>query len=211
MPPHASPVPPQAPAAASHTLIEDVQAIVIGCLFVALSIVMLRESRLLTGGIAGLSFVVHYLTGWRVGLVLFFINLPFYVVGLRALGRRFTFKTFCAVGVLSLLTEIVPKLVSFQHLDPLFSAVMAGLLAGIGILILIRHGASLGGIGILAIYLQQRRGWRAGTVQMSFDCMILSIGLLVVSPEKVVLSIIGAAALNLVIGVNHRPDRYHGF
>ena len=88
---------------------------------------------------------------------------------------------------------------------------MAGLLAGIGILILIRHGASLGGIGILAIYLQKRRGWRAGTVQMSFDCMILSIGLLVVSPEKVVLSIIGAAALNLVIGVNHRPDRYHGF
>ena len=113
--------------------------------------------------------------------------------------------------MLSLLTEIVPKLVSFQHLDPLFSAVMAGLLAGIGILILIRHGASLGGIGILAIYLQKRRGWRAGTVQMSFDCMILSIGLLVVSPEKVVLSIIGAAALNLVIGVNHRPDRYHGF
>ncbi len=211
MPPHESSVPSQPPAAASHTLIEDIQAIVIGCLFVALSIVMLRESRLLTGGIAGLSFVVHYLTGWRFGLVLFFINLPFYIFGLRALGRRFTVKTFCAVGVLSLLTEIVPRLVSFQHLDPLFSAIMAGLLAGIGILILIRHGASLGGIGILAIYLQKRRGWRAGTVQMSFDCMILSIGLLVVSPEKVVLSIIGAAALNLVIGVNHRPDRYHGF
>jgi len=27
----------------------------------------------------------------------------------------------------------------------------------------------------------------------------------------VALSIIGAAALNLVIAVNHRPDRYHGF
>ena len=94
MPPHASPAPSQPPAAASHTLIEDVQAIVIGCLFVALSIVMLRESRLLTGGSAGLSFIVHYLTGWRFGLVLFFINLPFYIFGLRALGRRFTVKTF---------------------------------------------------------------------------------------------------------------------
>ena len=110
MPPHASPAPSHPPAAASHTLIEDVQAIVIGCLFVALSIVMLRESRLLTGGSAGLSFIVHYLTGWRFGLVLFFINLPFYIFGLRALGRRFTVKTFCAVGVLSLLAETLPKL-----------------------------------------------------------------------------------------------------
>ena len=94
---------------------------------------------------------------------------------------------------------------------PLFGAVMAGLMSGIGILILIRHGASLGGIGVLAIYLQKRKGWRAGSVQMGFDCLILSLGLLVVSPEQVALSIIGAAALNLVIAVNHRPDRYHGF
>ncbi|WP_298596103.1 YitT family protein [Zoogloea sp.] len=201
----------QPPGAAPHTLVEDLQALITGCLFVALSILMLRESRLLTGGTTGLSFLLHYLSGWRLGLVLFLVNLPFYAFGLAALGKRFTVKTFCAVGTLALFTEIVPGLVHFSRLDPVFAAVMGGLLAGIGILILMRHGASLGGSGVLAIYLQKTRGWRAGTVQMSLDVCILSLGLLVVSPGEVGLSILSAAALNLVIGINHRPDRYFGF
>ena len=203
--------PADLPAPAPHTPIEDLQALITGCLFVALSILMLRESRLLTGGTTGLSFLFHYLSGWRLGLVLFLVNLPFYAFGLAALGKRFTFKTFCAVGTLSLFTEIIPGLVHFDRLDPVFAAVMGGLLAGIGILILMRHGASLGGAGVLAIYLQKTRGWRAGTVQMSLDVFILSLGLLVISPGQVGLSILSAAALNLVIGINHRPDRYFGF
>lgn len=47
----------------SHTPIEDIQAVLIGCLFVALALVMLRENRLLTGGTTGLSFILHYLSG----------------------------------------------------------------------------------------------------------------------------------------------------
>ena len=49
------------------------------------------------------------------------------------------------------------------------------------------------------------------SVQMSVDVLILSLGLLVISPGEVGLSILSAAALNLVIGINHRPDRYFGF
>lgn len=193
-----------------HTPFEDVQGVFTGCLFVALALVMFRESTLLTGGTTGLAFLAHYLVGWPLGAILFLINLPFYVFGLRTLGRPFTTKTFCAVGVLALQTELVPGLVSFEHLDPVFGAVMAGLLAGTGILILIRHGASLGGVTILALYLQKRRGWRAGTVQMAIDCAILSLGLLAVPVDKLALSVLGAAALNFVIAVNHRPDRYFG-
>ena len=206
-PPHARTPVPQAQA---HTVFEDVQGVLTGCLFVALAVLMLRESSLLTGGTTGLAFLTHYLGGWPLGIVLFMINLPFYVFGLRTLGRTFTIKTFCAVGVLALQTELLPAVIGFEHLNPVFSAIMGGLLAGIGILILIRHGASLGGVTILALYFQKLRGWRAGWVQMGFDCLILSLGLLAVSPDKVALSVLGAAALNFVIAVNHRPGRYFG-
>ena len=117
----------------------------------------------------------------------------------------------CAWPVLTRWPDDTLGLVHFDRLDPVFAAVMGGLLAGIGILILMRHGASLGGSGVLAIYLQKTRGWRAGSVQMSVDVLILSLGLLVISPGEVGLSILSAAALNLVIGINHRPDRYFGF
>jgi uncharacterized membrane-anchored protein YitT (DUF2179 family) len=83
-------------------------------------------------------------------------------------------------------------------------------LAGTGILILIRHGASLGGVTIMAVYLQKSRGWRAGNVQMGVDFAILLIAFAVSDASKALLSLLGAAALNLVIGINHRSDRYYG-
>ncbi|MBS0511551.1 MAG: YitT family protein [Proteobacteria bacterium] len=198
------------PEPARHSLIEDVQGVLIGSLFVGLAVVMFRDAALLTGGTTGLAFLLHYSAGWPLGALLFILNLPFYVFGLKAIGTRFTVKTFCAVGILSLYTELLPRLVTFARLDPVFAAIMAGLLAGTGILILIRHGASLGGIGVLAIYLQKTRGWRAGTVQMVADSGILGAAFAVVAPDKVVLSVLGAFALNLVIMINHRPDRYFG-
>ena len=198
-------VPPRA-----HSALEDVQAILTGCLFVALVLVFMRDSRLLPGGVTGLAFIVHYASGWALGAALFVLNLPFYLFAWRALGWRFTLKTFVAVAVLALYTELLPRLVGLARLDPVFSAVMSGLLAGTGILILMRHQASLGGLGALAFYLQQRRGWRAGTVQMLCDALILGSALWLLPPGRVALSVLSAAALNFVIAINHRPDRYHG-
>ncbi|WP_366557553.1 YitT family protein [Rhodoferax sp.] len=111
-----------------HRPYEDVQALITGTLFVALGIVMFGHSGLLTGGTAGIAFLIHYATGWNFGLVFFLINLPFYGLAWRRMGRAFTLKTFAAVGLLSLFVNLLPKLVSFQSLSPAFSAVMGGLL-----------------------------------------------------------------------------------
>jgi uncharacterized membrane-anchored protein YitT (DUF2179 family) len=106
--------------------------------------------------------------------------------------------------------EVLPQWIGFSHLNAVFAAVMAELLAGTGILILIRHGASLGGVTITAIYLQKTRGWRAGNVQMAVDLLILLAAFATTEPHKALLSLLGAVAVNLVIGVNHRTDRYYG-
>jgi uncharacterized membrane-anchored protein YitT (DUF2179 family) len=198
------------PTAQPHRWYEDVQGWLTGCLFVALAVLMFREAGLLTGGTTGLAFLLHYLQGWPLGAVLFAVNLPFYVFGWVAMGPKFTLKTFVAVGLLSVYVEWLPLALSFEHLNPVFATVAAGLLAGTGILILIRHGASLGGIGIMALYFQKRRGWRAGTVQMAVDAVILLGAFWVVTPWQVGLSLLGAAALNMVIALNHRTGRYFG-
>jgi uncharacterized membrane-anchored protein YitT (DUF2179 family) len=81
---------------------------------------------------------------------------------------------------------------------------------GIGLLILFRHQACLGGLNILAIWLQEKKGVRAGVFQMVVDSAVVLASLLVVSPATIGLSIVGALALNLVLAVNHRPGRYLG-
>lgn len=193
-----------------HHFIEDVQAILSGTLIFAFAIVLFRQAGLLTGGTAGLAFLAYYATDLPFGLLYFVINLPFYIFGMRALGKSFTIKTFCAVALLSAFSETLPLLLRFETLDPLFAAVLGGLLAGVGLLMLIRHQASLGGLGILAIYLQKTRGWRAGTLQMIADAGIVCGSLAIADPARVALSVVGAMMLNMVLTINHRPGRYFG-
>ena len=196
--------------AAPHSRLEDIQGLLTGCLFVALGVCMLREATLFTGGTTGVAFLAHYFFGLPLGAVLFVINLPFYVFGWHKLGHAFTIKTFASVGLLSAYVELLPRWISFAYLDPIFAAIMAGLLVGTGILILIRHGASLGGVTIMAVYLQKTRGWRAGHVQMAIDAIILLTAFALTDGYKALLSLLGAFALKLVIAVNHRADRYYG-
>ena len=193
-----------------HHLFEDIQALLCGTLVFAFAIMLFRQAGMLTGGTAGLAFLAHYATGLSFGVLYFVLNIPFYVFDLRAIGKAFTLKTFCAVTLLSVFTETLPYVVRFEFLNPVFAAVLGGLLAGVGLLMLIRHQASLGGIGILAIYLQKTRGWRAGTLQMIADGSIVLAALLIADAERIALSVLGAVLLNIVLTINHRPGRYFG-
>lgn len=193
-----------------HHWLEDAQAVATGTLLFALAVILFRQAGLLTGGTAGLTFLAHYATGLSFGLLYFLINIPFYALGLKALGKSFTLKTFCAVGLLSLYSELMPQWISVERIHPLFAAILGGLLAGAGVLMLIRHQASLGGLSILAIYLQKAKSWRAGSVLMAADGLIVTGALFIVDLDKVALSIVGAFMLNLVLTINHRPGRYFG-
>ncbi|MBB1076747.1 YitT family protein [Rhodoferax sp. 4810] len=191
-----------------HQPFEDVQALFTGTLFVAFGVLMFGNTGLLTGGTTGLALLIHYTLGWNFGAVLFLVNVPFYVLAWRRMGRAFTLKTVLAVGLLSGLVTLLPKLVSFGVLSPVFTSVMGGLLMGVGILMLFRHRASLGGFNVLALFLQDRFGWRAGRVQMVMDALVLLGSFAVLDWQHVALSVLGAVMLNQTLATNHRTERY---
>ncbi len=194
-----------------HAWYDDALAFATGTLFIAIGVTMFTHAGLLTGGTAGLAFLAHYASGIGFGPLFFAINLPFYLLAWKAMGRSFTLKTFAAVTCLSLLTSAIPRWAGFAVLDPWFAAVAGGLLMGAGFLVLFRHHASLGGLNILVLALQKRFGWRAGWVQLGMDGAILLASLAVVEPQRILMSITGALALNLTLALNHRPGRYVAF
>jgi uncharacterized membrane-anchored protein YitT (DUF2179 family) len=196
--------------AAKHSGFEDAQAIATATLFDALGIAMFAQAGLLTGGTAGIAFLIHYATGWRFGAVFFVVNLPLAWLAVRTLGMRFTLKSFLAVTLLSIFSECVPLVLRFEWLHPLYAGVMGGFLIGVGLLMLFRHHASLGGLNVLVLWLQQSRGWSAGKLQLAMDSLIVLAAFAIVDPLRVAISVLGAVALNLVIAVNHRPGRYLG-
>jgi uncharacterized membrane-anchored protein YitT (DUF2179 family) len=191
-----------------HSLAEDAQGIVYGATMAAFGIVILTHLGLVTGQTAGLAVLISYATGWGFGPVFFAINLPFYVVGYLRMGLVFTLKTFVAVALLSGLSLWLPSQISFATLNPWVGAVLFGFCSGSALLALFRHGASLGGIGILALILQDRMGWRAGWVQLGFDAALFALAFLVIEARAVLISFLGALVVNLVIAINHRRDRY---
>lgn len=179
-----------------------------GTLMVSFGVMMLRQSGALTGSTAGLAFLIHYLTHYSFGAVFFTINLPFYWLSIRRMGWPFTLKTFSSVALVSIFTSLYPLFIHFDHLEPFYAVLFGNVVMGMGFIVLFRHKASLGGMNILSLYLQDKYGIRAGKLQMGVDFVIVLASLFVVSIPMLIASIMGAFVLNLIIAMNHRPGRY---
>ncbi|WP_247872506.1 YitT family protein [Azospirillum sp. TSO35-2] len=193
---------------AAHSVFDNVQGQVFGVVMTAFGIAILHAAGLITGQAAGLAFVISYATGLNFGLLFFLVNLPFYFLALARIGVRFTVGSLIAVTGISVLSSVLPSVMSFNAIDPFVAAVLAGFCVGIGVIGLFRHGASGGGVGILAYYIQQKTDFRAGWLQALFDLAIFSGAAFVLDWQALLASALGAAVLNAFVAFNHRADWY---
>ena len=191
-----------------HTYMDDSLALFAGTFFVGMTLILYQQAGLLTGSTAGIAFVIHYATGWSFSLVFFVINLPFYWFAWKYLGKAFTYKTFISVGMLSIMTFIVPKFLHIDYIHPLFASIAGGLMLGTGVLFLARHNSSLGGVTIISLYAQQRYGQSAGKVQTVIDCVVVALAFGVLPFAQVLWSILAAVIMGVFLTLNHRPGRY---
>ncbi|WP_319531084.1 YitT family protein [uncultured Cohaesibacter sp.] len=191
-----------------HSLFEDIQGIAFGVFSCAIGFVFLTHLGLITGQTAGLALVISYLTGYNFGLVFFLVNIPFYWFTYHTLGLAFTIKSAICVAALSVIVEILPKLIVFDYLDPFAGTLAFGAVTGVGLLAIIRHDGSLGGAGALALTIQEATSFRAGYVQQVFDVLIFATALFLFPFEKVAFSLLGSIILNFIIAINHRRDHY---
>lgn len=185
-------------------------AYVLGTALCALGVQFLAFGGLITGQTAGLGVILNYTTGVSFSIWFFVLNMPFYVLGWLRMGPSFTIRSFIAVALLSLFAEIFARAISFETLPNVLAAPLSGGLIGMGLIVIFRHGASLGGVGVLALYLQDRTGFKAGWTQLIFDATLFAAAFLALPWGTVAWSLVGAVVTNMMIAVNHRKDRYIG-
>lgn len=205
----ASPAPAPAPAP-RHSMLEDVLGILTGTIIASFGLFLLTSSAAVTGGTAGLALLLSYLSPVQFGILFFAVNVPFFLLAIWKKGWNFTLRTVTAVALVSFFSSLHPLMLHIDDLNPVYGVLLGNLVVGVGLLVLFRHKASLGGFNILALVVQERIGWRAGYVQMALDVAVVLIALTVVSPLVALLSAAGAVVLNLVLALNHRPGRYLG-
>ncbi|GGE29558.1 membrane protein [Pullulanibacillus camelliae] len=134
--------------------------------------IFLVPNGIIDGGITGISIMLSHLTGLSLGLFLFILNLPFFILGYKHMGKTFTITSLGAIIVLSILTTLFEPIQAFTD-DPLLAAVFGGIFLGIGIGLVIRNGGTSDGTEILAILFNKSIPFSVGETVMFFNIFIL--------------------------------------
>ncbi|MEO0358462.1 MAG: YitT family protein [Pseudomonadota bacterium] len=128
--------------------------------------------------------------------------------GLHQMGLTFTLKSLAAVATLSVLTEVLPITVMVGPIDPAMGIVIFGIVTSVGLIAVFWHGASIGGITILGLVLQEKGVAKVGHIQMAFDVALFATAFWILPNSMVLWSLAGAVILNVMVVLNHRYDRY---
>ena len=194
-----------------HTFFQDWFGIISATSLMGLGVILLKTAHIATGGVAGTSLLLSYVTGLPVGMWFTLVNLPFFIFGYFFMGWEFTVKTVVANLLVMLMTMGAPHVITISSINPVFAAVFGGIAIGIGILGQARHGTGSGGIGIVALYLQREKGINAGRTILSTDVLILGSSFFVFDIYHVGLSILSAICISSMLLTFHKPGLYTGY
>lgn len=133
--------------------------------------------KLASGGVTGISFLIHHFLHINTGWIVLMINIPLFFLGLKHLGRRFILFTIYSVLVMSFSMKFIP--IRAISNDILLSSIIGGALYGIAVGFIIRIGGSTGGTDIVSLILAQKRNFQVGFLSICMNLLVVGISGLV--------------------------------
>jgi uncharacterized membrane-anchored protein YitT (DUF2179 family) len=143
-----------------------------------------------SGGAAGLAILLNHWFHFSLGFSLWMANAVFLFFALNYFGYTWTLRTILSVATTSITVTIITTQTEFPHINIVFDMIGGSILFGIGVGILIRAGASSGGMVIPALMLASYKKWSPGKVMMGMNLLIFSVTALVIDYKIVLYAII---------------------
>lgn len=152
--------------------------------------VFLVPNNIIDGGIVGISIILSYLTHINLGLLIFLINVPFFLLAFNKIGKKFVIQTFYAIGILSLAVNFL----TIHHLptthDLLLATVFGGIALGTGVGLVLKNEGSLDGTEIMSLVLSKKFGFSVGEWIMAFNVFIYGASGLVFGWNKAMYAVL---------------------
>lgn len=173
---------------------------------------ILVPRQFLSGGFTGLALIIHYLSpALPLGGIYFVLNIPNYLFGWRFVGARFFFYSVAGMLIFSAAIELIH--IPLPVYDQLLSALLAGIIIGVGSGIILKSLGSAGGTDILSVVFLKIFSIRLGTTILAFNSIILVASALLFSLEKALYTLIylyiTSSVVNLVVtGLSQRKAIY---
>ena len=143
----------------------------------------MTPNRIAPGGLTGVATILNHLLGWPVGVVSLVLNLPLFLIGYKAMGKIFAFRSLVATILFSVFIDVLPLKPVTD--DPLLGALYGGVLLGIGLGLIMRGGATTGGSDMIARMVHKRFPFiSTGSFLLAIDfAVVLAAGFLIGTSE----------------------------
>jgi uncharacterized membrane-anchored protein YitT (DUF2179 family) len=164
--------------------------ILAGSVLLSLGVVwFLTPNQLLTGGTAGLSLLLHYVTPFTIGTIMIAINIPLLIIGVKYLGKMFAIRTIITIVLISSLIDIFIEVLHVKAfvLDTILASLFGGIFIGIGLALVIKGNSSAGGSTIIAKIVASKMEMKAGQVLLIIDSLIVLSALFIFDDNAKVL------------------------
>lgn len=168
-------------AASSHVkatnpkeLIEDFFSMLCGVTIAGFALkCFLVPNHFFDGGVTGVSLLMHELYHFNLAIVIILLNIPLIAVSYYSVGRRFAIRTFISVILLGICLLVLPEFALTS--DKLLISIFGGVFLGIGIGLVMRSGAALDGMEVLALYTLKRTSFTITEIILGLNILIFSI------------------------------------
>ena len=150
--------------------------------------VFLLPNNLVGGGVSGISSIIQYATGFKMGYTYFIINAVLLAAAFAIMGSSFGGKTIYAIILASIGLNVLQNIIPADIIDTLgvqngklMATIMGGIMAGVGIGMSMSQGGSTGGTDIIALIVNKYRNISPGKMILLMDVVIILSSMLVPS------------------------------
>ena len=156
---------------------------------------------LITGGTTGLALVAHAKLGIPIALFIGVFNIIMFVAGAFVLGKAFALTTMISTFYYPIILGVFEKLSGNMVItqDRMLATVFSGLLIGAGIGMVIRAGASTGGMDIPPLILNKKWNLSISQTMSVFDCLILLTQMIFSNLEQILYGILLVLLYTMVL------------
>ncbi len=168
--------------------IKNLLTVISGTFVVAIALdVFLAPGNIAPGGISGLSIVINYLSDIPLGILIFVLNIPIFLLGLKYFNRRFMLYSLGGMLLLSIFTDLLVGIPRITE-DLLLSAIYGGATMGLGIGLVFSAGCTTGGTDIVVQILKKNfPSISTGRFVLIVDAFIVAIAGVVFAKWEVML------------------------
>ena len=158
----------------------------------------LVPNNIAPGGLTGVATILNFLFHWPVGTVSLLLNIPLFIIGYRAMGRIFAFRSLIATVLFSILIDILP--IRPVSTDPLLGTLFGGVVLGAGLGLILRGGATTGGSDMVARMVHRRLPFiSVGMFLFAVDCLVVLVAAVAIGTEQALYAFINIYVCSKVI------------